>query len=81
MRMASDGGDTQLLMEHEEGQVQRQQDAIAKIAHRPSERRDPVALILAGDVWQIGVVEDHCGAECQIGADEQQSAEPPDARR
>ncbi len=68
--MASGGGHAKLLVECVERQVEREQQAVTEIAHRPAERRNTIALIAAGDIRQVRVVEDDGGPKGKVGQNE-----------
>ncbi len=65
--------------EEEHNQVEDQQQPAAQVAHRPAVGGNPVALVFAGDVGQVGVVKDHAGAEGQVGDDEEDAPQPVQA--
>src|SRR5574341_321040 len=59
----------------------REKNAVAEITHCPAVGGDSVALILAGDIGQVRVVENHCGAKSQVRENEKQTAQPPQISR
>ena len=70
-------GNAQALAELEEDQVDQEQEPAAQVAHGPAVGGHPVLLLGAGDVRQVGVVEDQGRPEGQVGHDEEPASQPP----
>ena len=62
-----DGVPPQTRRGREEPEIQRQQEAAAKIPEGPAPRRDGVAVANRCDIGKEGIVEDHRGAEAHVG--------------
>ena len=69
--------DADLVAGQIKDKIQQEQQSITQIPHRPAVRRDPVALVFAGDIRQVRVIKDDRGAKRQVGYNEQHSAQPP----
>ncbi len=67
-------GQSRILHNHEQAQIQQQQQTATQVAQGPAARTDIIPLVGRGDLGQETVVENNGPAKSQIGDDEQQTA-------
>ena len=70
-------GQADPVVQRDQDQVERQQQAAAEVAQRPAAAGDPVALVRRGDPAQQRVVDDQRPAQAEVGEDQQQHAQLP----